>query len=201
MSFQNAQETLQEKKRVHESIIIKTSLVTVKRSQTPAEASAEAVIEGLKDVLNDARLQHSSSTTDVADAKLVAEKQTQSVTDARILALFPISFINEGDSIRVKMAFRVRTVLDDQPVTAKTATGKVPKTSWMVGKTSPSPSVKKPTADPVRKRPGTSKQAKTKIPKDRSCRQGSPGFPTRTETPAVCQHQADNDGRSNVLHV
>ena len=118
MSFQTAQAALQDKKRVHESIIIKTSLVTVKRSETPAEASAEAVIEGLRDVLNDARLQHSSSTTDVNDAKLVAEKTVQSVTDARIMALYPISFINEGDSIRVKTAFRVRTVLDNQPVTA-----------------------------------------------------------------------------------
>ncbi|WP_419660580.1 hypothetical protein [Desulfosarcina variabilis] len=157
MAFQDAQTTLQEKKRVHESIIIKTSLVTVKRSQTPAEASAEAVSEGLKDVLNDARLQHSSSTTDVVGGKLVAEDQTQSMTDARILALCPISFLNEGDAIRVKMAFRVRTVLDDQPVTAKTATGKVTRSSWMVGKTSPSSSVKKPSNGSDHKSPSISK--------------------------------------------
>ena len=157
MAFQDAQTTLQEKKRVHESIIIKTSLVTVKRSQTPAEASAEAVIEGLKDVLNDARLQHSSSTTDVVDGKLTAEKQTQAVTDARILALCPISFLNEGDSIRVKMAFRVRTVLDDQPVTAKTATGKVTRSSWMVGKTSPGSSAKTTSNGSVHKSPSISK--------------------------------------------
>ena len=69
MAFQNAQRILQEKKRVHESIIIKTSRVTVKRSETPAEASAEAVIEELKDVLNDARIQHSTSTTDVVNGK------------------------------------------------------------------------------------------------------------------------------------
>ncbi len=145
MSFKNAQAALQEKKRVHESIIVKSSLVTVKRSETPAEASAEAVIEGLKDVLNDARLQHSSSTTDVVDAKLVAEQQTQSVTDARILALCPISFLNEGDAIRVKMAFRVRTVLDDKPlVIADASTDKGTHTPPVV---KPSPSPAKPPAD------------------------------------------------------
>jgi hypothetical protein len=112
LAFQNAQSSLVEKKRVHESIIIKTSLVIVKRSETPAEASAEAVIEELKDVLNDARIQHFSSTTDVVDGKLVAESDNQSITNAKILAVRPLAFINEGESIRVKIAFRVQTILD-----------------------------------------------------------------------------------------
>jgi hypothetical protein len=115
MALQSAQRSLYEKKRVHESIVIKSSLVTTKRSQTPAEASAEAVIEELEEVLNDARLQHSSSTTDVADHQVVGESSTQSVTEAKIMAVRLLSFINEGENVRVKMAFRVRTVLDEQP--------------------------------------------------------------------------------------
>jgi len=36
--FQQAQGVLHEKKRIHESIIIKTALATTKGSQTPAES-------------------------------------------------------------------------------------------------------------------------------------------------------------------
>lgn len=114
MTFQSAQKSLYEKKRVHESIVIKSSLVTTKRSQTPAEASAEAVIEELEEVLNDAKLQHSSSTTDVTNYQVVDESSAQTVTEAKIIAVRLLSFINEGENVRVKMAFRVRTVLDEK---------------------------------------------------------------------------------------
>jgi hypothetical protein len=115
MAFQSAQRSLYEKKRIHESIVVKSSLVTTKRSQTPADACAEAVIEELEEVLNDARLQHSTSTTDVSNYQVVDESSDQMVTEAKIIAVRLLSFINEGDSVRVKMAFRVRTVLDDKP--------------------------------------------------------------------------------------
>jgi hypothetical protein len=115
MAFQSAQRSLYEKKRIHESIVVKSSLVTTKRSQSPAEACAEAVIEELEEVLNDARLQHSSSTTEVENYQVVGESSAQAVTEAKIIAVRLLSFINEGDSVRVKMAFRVRTVLDDKP--------------------------------------------------------------------------------------
>jgi len=114
MAFQSAQRTLYDKKRVHESIVVKSNLVTTKRSQTPAEACAEAVIEELEEVLNDAKLQHSSSTTEVENYQVVGQSSTQSVTEAKIIAVRLLSFINEGDSVRVKMAFRVRTVLDEK---------------------------------------------------------------------------------------
>ena len=77
MAFQSAQRTLYDKKRVHESIVVKSSLVTTKRSQTPAEASAEAVIEELEEVLNDAKLQHSSSTNEVENYQVVGESSTK----------------------------------------------------------------------------------------------------------------------------
>ena len=118
--FHEAQAALQEKKRIHESIIIKTALATTKGSQTPAESSAEAILDKLAEVKNDAKTQHSSSTTEVTNFKVSAESSTQSITEARIIALRLISFINEGDSVRVKMAFRVKTVLEEQTPTAET---------------------------------------------------------------------------------
>jgi len=113
-AFHEAQTILQEKKRIHESIIIKTALATPRGSQSPAEASAEAIIDKLAEVKNDAKTQHSSSTTEVTNFQLTGESSVQAITDARIISIRLISFINEGDSVRVRMAFRVRTVLEDQ---------------------------------------------------------------------------------------
>ena len=113
-SFQLAQAILHEKKRLHESIIIKSALAATKGSQTPAEASAEVILDKLAEVKNDAKIQHSSSATEVTNFRITSEKQTQSITDARITAVRLIAFINEGESVRVKMAFRVRTILEEQ---------------------------------------------------------------------------------------
>jgi hypothetical protein len=115
--FAQAQTSLQTKKRVHESIIIKTALAATKGSQTPAEASAEVILDKLVEVKNDAKTQHSSSATEVTNFQVTSDTATQSITEARITAIRLIAFVNEGDSVRVKMAFRVRTVLDEQPGT------------------------------------------------------------------------------------
>ena len=152
MAFQGAQTALYEKKRIHESIIIKTSLVTTKRSQTPAEASAEAIVDKLEEVRSDAKMQHSSSTTDVADFQVVGESSSQAVTEAKIIAVRLISFINEGDSVRVKMAFRVRTALGE------TATGKGP--DWEIYA---SPSSKPPSPELASKGPISPPDAKTEV--------------------------------------
>ncbi len=113
--FTQAQAVLQEKKRVHESIIIKSALAATKGSQTPAEASAEVILDKLAEVKNDAKTQHSSSATEVTNFQVTSDSATQSITEARITAIRLISFVNEGDSVRVKMAFRVRTILEEQP--------------------------------------------------------------------------------------
>jgi hypothetical protein len=118
--FQQAQAVLHEKKRTHESIIIKTTLAATKGSQTPAEASAEAILDKLAEVKNDAKTQHSSSTTEVTNFRVTSESATQSITEARIIALRLISFINEGDSVRVKIAFRVKTILEEQTPAGET---------------------------------------------------------------------------------
>ena len=120
-AFSEAQRLLQEKKRIHESIIIKSALAATKGSQSPAEASAEVILDKLAEVKNDAKTQHSSSATEVTNFRVSAESTTQSITEARITAIRLISFINEGDSVRVKMAFRVRTVLEEQPAAEETA--------------------------------------------------------------------------------
>jgi hypothetical protein len=112
-AFQEAQKSLHDIRRVRDSIIVKTSLATPRGSQSPAEVSAEAIIDKLAEVKNDARTQHSSSTVEVTNFQLTAESSFQAVTQARITAVRLIAFINEGDSVRVKMAFRVRTVLED----------------------------------------------------------------------------------------
>ncbi len=113
-AFQDAQTALHDIKRTHESIIIKTSLATTKGSQTPAEASAEAIIDKLEEVRNDAKMQHSTSTTEVMNYQVTKESSAQAVTEAKIIAVRLISFVNEGDSVRVKMAFRVKTSLEEQ---------------------------------------------------------------------------------------
>ena len=112
-AFREAQKTLHDIRRVHESIIIKTALAAARGSQSPAEVSAEAVIDKLAEVKNDAKMQHSSTTTDITNLQVTGESSTQAVSEARITAVRLIAFINEGDSVRVKMAFRVRTVLEE----------------------------------------------------------------------------------------
>lgn len=112
-AFQETQKALHDIRRVRESIIIKTALTTARGSQTPAEVSAEAIIDKLAEVKNDAKTQHSSSTTEVTNFQVSAESSLQAVTEARITAVRLISFINEGDSVRVKMAFRVNTVMGE----------------------------------------------------------------------------------------
>jgi hypothetical protein len=110
-AFQDAQKSLHDIRRIRESIIIKTALATARGSQSPAEVSAEAIIDKLQEVKNDAKMQHSTSTTEVTNFQVTAESSYQAITEARITSVRLISFINEGDSVRVKMAFRVKTML------------------------------------------------------------------------------------------
>jgi hypothetical protein len=87
------------------SIIIKTALAATKGSQTPAEASAEVILDKLEEVRNDAKTQHSSSATEVTKFQVTSETATQSITEARITSVRLISFVNEGDSVRSRWRF------------------------------------------------------------------------------------------------
>lgn len=110
-SFQEAQTQLHGKKRTHESIIVKTSLAVPKGGQSASDATAESVVDKLEEVKNDAKIQHSSSTTTVVNNQIASETTIQNVADAKIIGVRLLSFINEGDSVKVKMAFRVKTEL------------------------------------------------------------------------------------------
>jgi hypothetical protein len=129
-AFQAAQKSLHDVRRVRDSIIVKTSLASPRGSQSPAEASAEAIIDKLAEVKNDAKMQHSSSTVEVTNFQLTGESSIQAVTEARITAVRLMAFINEGDSVRVKMAFRVRTALEEpgekEPGVTTQMAGKTP---------------------------------------------------------------------------
>ena len=152
-ALNDSQTVLHEIKRTHESIIIKTSLATTRGSQTPAEASAEAVIDKLEEVRNDARTQHSSSTTDVLNSQVVAESSSQAVTEAKIIGVRLISLIDQGDSVLVKMAFRVRTELEEGK--------KEPPQKESYGKPAPRPVA---SAEPPAPFPSKAAEAKKPLP-------------------------------------
>jgi hypothetical protein len=101
-AFQDALKSLHDIRHIRESIIVKTALATARGSQSPAEVSAEAIIDKLQEVKNDAKTQHSSSTTEVTNFQVTAESSYQAITEARITSVGLISFINEGDSVRVQ---------------------------------------------------------------------------------------------------
>jgi len=112
--FHAAQAALHAKNSVRETIIVKTVLTTPKGSQSPADAASESIIDKLEEVRNEARSQHSSTTTTVLNGQLVDETTSQAVTQAKIVGMKLVSFINEGDSVKVKIAFRVRMALESQ---------------------------------------------------------------------------------------
>jgi hypothetical protein len=124
--FHAAQRALHDKRRVRETIIIKAALAKARGSQTPADASAEAIIDILAEVKNDAKIQHSTSTTEVTNFQVTAESVARATTEAQITSARLISFVNEGDSVRVKVAFRIRTVLGESAEETPTATSATP---------------------------------------------------------------------------
>lgn len=160
--FHEAQSILDEKRKVHDSIIIKTALAAARGSQSPAEASAEAIIDKLAEVKNDAKMQHSSTTTEVTNFQVTDESSMQAVTDAQITSLRLISFINKGDSVQVNMAFRVRTVLAERDGRAATRVAAAPpreperepdrEPDREPAVKTPGPAAEKPPARPLRER-------------------------------------------------
>ena len=108
------QAQLNEMKRVSETIIPKFALQASKGGQSPADASIEAIIDKLEEVRNEARVQHSRETVEVTDAKLTSLEQAQSSTEARVTAVRLVALTNEGgNGVRVRVAFRVRTVISE----------------------------------------------------------------------------------------
>jgi WD40 repeat protein len=106
------QSQLNEKKRLSETIILKSALQPSKGGQSPADASIEAIIDKLEEVKNDARVQHSRETMEVRDAQLTSLEQARGSTEARVTAVRLIALTNEGSNgVRVRVAFRVQTTI------------------------------------------------------------------------------------------
>lgn len=106
------QSQLNDRKRISETIILKSALQPSKGAQSPADASIEAIIDKLEEVKNDARVQHSRDTVEVRDAQLTSLEQTRGSTEARVTAVRLISLTNEGSNgVRVRVAFRVQTTI------------------------------------------------------------------------------------------
>lgn len=144
-----AQSQLNEKKRVSETIILKFALQASKGGQSPADASIEAIIDKLEEVKNEARVQHSRESVEVTGSQLTSYEQEQSSTEARVTAVRLIALTNEGSNgVRVRVAFRVRTIMADSGQKAITQAPPPP----------PQKAEKKRQTAPTRKRPAPKPQ-------------------------------------------
>ena len=113
-SLKGAQSALQEKIRFQATIIPVRDAAFLKSSQTPAEAAAEAIVDKLAEVKNDARAQYSRTTREAAQVLMTDKKAEPADTDTRIVGVKLLSFIGEGDMVRIKVALRVQTTLREE---------------------------------------------------------------------------------------
>ena len=107
-SLKEAQSALQEKMRFQATIIPIRDAAFLKSSQTPVEAAAEAIVAKLAEVKNDAKTQYSRYTREAAQVLMTDKKAGPADTDARIVGVKLLSFVSEGDMVRIKMALRVQ---------------------------------------------------------------------------------------------
>jgi formylglycine-generating enzyme len=113
-SLKEAQSVLQQKIRLQETIIPVRDAAFLKGSQTPVEAAAEAIADKLAEVKNDARTQHSRHIREAAQVLMTNKKAEPAETTTGIIGVKLLSFVNEGDIVRIKVALRVRTELREE---------------------------------------------------------------------------------------
>lgn len=114
-SFKESRNALQVKMRLQETIIPIRDAAFLKGSQTPAEAAANALADKLAEVKNDAETQYFLYTKEAVHVLTTDEKmREQAETDSRITGVKLLSFVGEGDIVRIKAAFRVRTALREE---------------------------------------------------------------------------------------
>jgi len=113
-SFKEAQYALHEKMRLQETIIPIRGAAFLKSSQTPVEAAAEAIADKLAEVKNDAETQYFRYTREAVHVPTTDKKAEQTETDSRIIGAKLLSFVSEGDIVRIKVAFRVRIALREE---------------------------------------------------------------------------------------
>ena len=70
---------------------------------------------------NDAKTQYFRYTREAVHIPTTDEKAEQAETDSRIIGVKLLSFVSEGDIVRIKVAFRVRTALREETPSHKEA--------------------------------------------------------------------------------
>jgi formylglycine-generating enzyme len=113
-SLKQAQSVLQEKIRFQSTIISVRDAAFLKSSQTPVEAAAEAIVDRMTEVKNDARTQYSRATREAAQVLMTDKKTEPADADTRIVGVKLLSFVGEGDMVRIKVALRVQTALREE---------------------------------------------------------------------------------------
>jgi len=114
-SFTQSRHALHERIRLQETIIPIRDAAFLKGSQTPAEAAAEAIADKLAEVKNDAETQFFRYTKEALHVLATDQKAREAAdTDSRIIGVKLLSFVGEGDIVRIKAAFRVRTTLREE---------------------------------------------------------------------------------------
>lgn len=113
-SLKEAQYALGEKMRLQATIIPIRDAAFLKGSQTPVEAAAEAIVDKLADVKNEAKTQYSRYTREAAQVLTTDKKAEPADTDARIVGVKLLSFVSEGDIVRIKVALRVQIALREE---------------------------------------------------------------------------------------
>ncbi len=110
-SLKEAKSALRQRLELQETIIPIREAAFLKKSQTPAEAAAGAIVDKLAEVKDDARAQYARDAHESIDL-LAADKKPPLVnTEARIVGMKLLSFMGDGDMVRIKAALRVRLTL------------------------------------------------------------------------------------------
>jgi len=156
---------------------VKNALTPPKGGQTGEDAAIETMIDKYDEVKGEARIQHSRAATTVENFQVTDMTDTRAVTEARITALRLIAFLNEADNdVRVKVAFRVRTVLSDDGDRQRQTADTLPPVS--------KPAVKAVKKEPKKTKVQAASMTKTPVRKTTPPRAPVPSAPTagRRET-------------------
>lgn len=113
--YKESRNALHAKIRLQETIVPISDAAFLKGSQSPAEAAAEAIADKLAAVKNDAEAQYFRNAKEALQLLATDEKAKEQVeTNSRITRVKLLSFVGEGDVVRIKAAFHVRTAIREE---------------------------------------------------------------------------------------
>jgi len=107
-SFREARSVLQQRIGLEVTLIPVRDAAFLKGGQTAMEAAAQAIVDKLAEVKTDARRQYDRYTREAVQALMKDQKKELPETDARVTGAKILSFIAEGDMVRIKAALRVQ---------------------------------------------------------------------------------------------